>query len=175
MGKHAVALGFFGDDDAVDDGAKDAVRGNGADGILCFPFPLGHERSTAAAITMESVDTAQRNHQLPHLSDGQAVGNGRTAAVHVANHQRPVLLDTDHTAGSRPIGIVHVQNIDTVTHNERKVDRDNRTLVPREGIGHVPQINIPFPINSHIGHRVGVDPRRAQLNALIDHIPIRRD
>ena len=175
VGKHAVTLGSFSDNNTVDDGAKDTVRGDGADRILCFAFAFGHEGSAAAAITMECVNTAQRDHQLSHLSDGQTVGNGRAATVHVADHQSPVCLDTDHTAGSGPIGIVHVQNVDTVTDDKREIDRDNRTFIPGKRIGHIPQINISLPINGHIGHRIGVDPRCAQLDALIDHIPIGRD
>ena len=173
--KNTGGAGSGHQDHGVDGGALCAVGGHGAHNIGGIGGTLGNEGGGAAAVTVDRIDTTQSQHHFAHFIVGQATGDGITlTAVHMAEDQRAVRLDTDHRPGRIRRGALHgggLQN--AVLHQPSEVGGDGSPLIAGQRRGHGPQLTVTLLVNGQVGLCAGMHLGSAQHHTVPNHIAVR--
>ena len=158
------AVAGDGQEDGVDGGTLGAVGGRGAHHQAAVAGAAGDEGGGAAAVAVDRVNAAQRQHQLAHLVVGQAGGDGAIAAVAVDDHQRAVGLDAQHGAGRVGGGALHRRGDQlTILDQPAEVDAhheallDGAVLVVGQGLAGGTQIAGTIVEDGQVGLAAGMD------------------
>ena len=132
-----LSCGRSGGDDQNTVGSRTlgTIRGRAVQ-LQFLSGPLGQEGGRTSAVTVDSLNTTQRQHKLAHLIVGKACRIRRLAAI-VHNHDDgPVGLDAHEGAGRTVCSIViFAALVYTILDQETKVCRNDLLLPAGDGRG----------------------------------------
>ena len=174
--EHTGSTSSGNQDHGVDGGTLCAIGGDGTHNVSIIGGTLGNEGGRTAAVTVNSVDTAQSQHHFAHLIVGQTTGNlVALTAVNMAEDQGAVGLDTDHgtgsVRGSTLDGLVGIQL--AVFNQPVEVCGDSGLLATIQRGGHGAQLTVALLVNGQVGLCALVDLGSTQNHTVPDHVAIR--